>query len=129
MHLWNDDILSGVWQTQSVQGGTPGARLVTVPVSTVRPTASSLVAAGGGNIRIARRPSTPGTTTLLMPIQRQQGSPGMMTMSGQISSQSVSQQGTQQQIVVTSVESLTAATNNSSSASGQVDPNTPTQQN
>jgi len=114
-----------VWQAQAVQGNTTGiagTRVVSVPVSTVRPTASSLVAGGATNIRIARRPVAPGgTTTVLMPIQRQ-GTPGTITVTGQISSPSTitssptlipinqqqqQQQPQTQQIVVTTVESLT----------------------
>lgn len=69
-----------IWQQQIVTGATstpPGTRLVTVPVPTsVRPTtASSLVAAAQGGIRIARRAPGPGAggspATFVVPIPRQ----------------------------------------------------------
>ncbi|CAL8109593.1 unnamed protein product [Orchesella dallaii] len=79
-----------IWQQQIVTTGNtnqPGTRLVTVPVSNVRPTASSLVAAAaaaGGGIRIARRPATPGSaaTTLLMPMPRQSVASSQVTTIG-----------------------------------------------
>lgn len=86
-----------VWQTQT----TTGARLVTVPVNSVRPTASSIVAANQQGIRIARRPATT-ATTVLMPIgtrAQQQNNSNI-----QIVQQQTAQQ--QPQILVTAVDTV-----------------------
>lgn len=114
-----------MWQTQTISGGTAGGgtRLITVPVTGVRPpTASSIVAANPG-IRIARRPLiTPGTTTtgnptVFMTRTPQQGiqNPSPIVSTANPISTVVSQP--QQQIVVTTLDSGTqpsAGTNPSS---------------